>query len=112
MYGMAIFSALGVRVSENHMSGEKILIVDDEEDILELVAYNLEREGYQTIKAASGEEALKKNRSETPDLIILDLMLPGMDGLTVMKTLKEDESVENEIRQAIDEVAKELGITD
>jgi two-component system phosphate regulon response regulator PhoB len=72
------------------MSGEKILIVDDEEDILELVAYNLKREGYQTVSAVSGEEALKKCRSETPDLIVLDLMLPGIDGLQVMKTLRED----------------------
>ena len=72
------------------MPGEKILIVDDEEDILELVAYNLGREGYQTSSAASGEEALKKARSDTPDLIVLDLMLPGIDGLRVMKTLKED----------------------
>jgi len=72
------------------MSGEKILIVDDEEDILELVVYNLSREGYQTISAVSGEEALKKSRSETPDLIVLDLMLPGIDGLQVMKALRED----------------------
>ena len=77
------------------MSGEKILIVDDEEDILELVAYNLKREGYQTVSAVSGEEALKKCRSETPDLIVLDLMLPGIDGLQVMKTLREDSVTKN-----------------
>jgi two-component system, OmpR family, alkaline phosphatase synthesis response regulator PhoP len=72
------------------MSGEKILIVDDEEDILELVAYNLNREGYKTVKAASGEDALKKSLSETPDLIVLDLMLPGIDGLDVMKKLRKE----------------------
>jgi len=72
------------------MSKEKILIVDDEEDILELVAYNLAREGYRTVRAVSGEEALKKCRSEMPDLIVLDLMLPGIDGLEVMKVLKKD----------------------
>ena len=77
------------------MSGEKILIVDDEEDILELVGYNLSREGYQTISAVTGEEALKKSRSETPDLIILDLMLPGIDGLQVMKALREDSVTKN-----------------
>ena len=55
------------------MSGEKILIVDDEEDMLELVAYNLTREGFRTVNAASGEEALKKARSEMPDLIVLDV---------------------------------------
>jgi len=67
------------------MAGEKILIVDDEEDILELIGYNLEREGYKIIKALSGEEALRSSRSEMPDLIILDLMLPGIDGLEVLK---------------------------
>jgi len=72
------------------MSRKKILIVDDEEDILELVDYNLGREGYKTIRAMSGEDALKKSRSERPDLIILDLMLPGIDGLEVMKALKAD----------------------
>lgn len=72
------------------MSGEKILIVDDEEDILELVSYNMTREGYQTVSAISGEAALKKARSESPDLIVLDLMLPGIDGLEVMKALKAD----------------------
>ena len=77
------------------MSGEKILIVDDEEDILELVGYNLARRGYQTIYAASGEDALKKSRSELPDLIVLDLMLPGIDGLEVMKALKKDSATQN-----------------
>jgi len=77
------------------MAGKKILIVDDEEDILELVAYNLTREGYQTIIAASGEEALKKCRSESPDLILLDLMLPGIDGLEVMKALRENSTTEH-----------------
>jgi two-component system phosphate regulon response regulator PhoB len=77
------------------MSGEKILIVDDEEDILELVAYNLAREGYQTIKAMSGEDALKKSQSDMPDLIILDLMLPGIDGLDVMKELKNNTATNN-----------------
>ncbi len=72
------------------MPSEKILIVDDEEDILELVAYNLTREGFRTIKAASGEEALKAAGTENPDLIVLDLMLPGIDGLEVMKALKDN----------------------
>lgn len=77
------------------MSGEKILIVDDEEDILELVDYNLSREGYRTVKAQSGENALKKCRSEIPDLIVLDLMLPGIDGLEVMKILNGDSTTKN-----------------
>lgn len=77
------------------MSGEKILIVDDEDDILELVAYNLSREGYRTIPAVSGEDALNKSRTEMPDLIVLDLMLPGIDGLQVMKALREDSATKN-----------------
>lgn len=70
------------------MGKERILVVDDEEDILELVRYNLTREGYQVSGAASGEAALKKARSETFHLIVLDLMLPGIDGLAVAKQLK------------------------
>lgn len=72
------------------MAKECILVVDDEEDILELVRYNLAREGYQVISASSGEKCLKKARSEKLDLIVLDLMLPGMDGLEVAKNLKSD----------------------
>ena len=72
------------------MAKEKILVVDDEEDILELVRYNLAREGYQVIRATSGEKCLKEARSEKPDLIALDLMLPGIDGLEVTKILKSD----------------------
>jgi two-component system alkaline phosphatase synthesis response regulator PhoP len=72
------------------MPKETILIVDDEEDVLELVRYNLQKEGYRTETATSGEEVLKKARSVMPDLIILDLMLPGIDGLQVCKNLKAD----------------------
>jgi two-component system, OmpR family, alkaline phosphatase synthesis response regulator PhoP len=72
------------------MTKEKILVVDDEEDILELVRYNLSREGYKVICAASGEDGLKSARVENPDLIVLDLMLPGVDGLGVTKRLKSD----------------------
>jgi len=72
------------------MAKEKILVVDDEEDILELVRYNLSREGYQVTGSLTGEDALHKVRSEPFDLIVLDLMLPGMDGLAFTKTLKND----------------------
>jgi two-component system phosphate regulon response regulator PhoB len=68
----------------------KILVVDDEEDILELVRYNLSREGYQVTGSLTGEDALRKIRSDTFDLIVLDLMLPGMDGLAFTKTVKND----------------------
>jgi len=72
------------------MAKERILVVDDEEDILELVRFHLAREGYQLTLAASGEEALKKAKREAFDLIVLDLMLPGLDGLEVAKALKAD----------------------
>ncbi|MBU4259424.1 MAG: response regulator, partial [Proteobacteria bacterium] len=72
------------------MAKEKILVVDDEEDILELLKYNLNREGYKVVSASSGEKCLQKAASEKPDLIVLDLMLPGIDGLEVTKILKSD----------------------
>jgi two-component system alkaline phosphatase synthesis response regulator PhoP len=72
------------------MPGEKILVVDDEENIRELVRYNLAREGYQVTTVGSGEEALKQAGSKPPDLIVLDLMLPGMDGFDVCRQLKND----------------------
>ena len=72
------------------MAKERILVVDDEEDILELVRFHLAREGYQLTLAETGEEALKKAKRETFDLVVLDLMLPGLDGLEVAKALKSD----------------------
>ncbi len=68
----------------------RILVVDDEPDVLDLVTYNLGQAGFQTDTAADGAEALRKARSTTPDLILLDLMLPEMDGLEVCKLLRRD----------------------
>ncbi len=72
------------------MARERILVVEDEEDIQELMRYNLGKEGYDVICVDDGESALKKVKSKKPDLIILDLMLPGIDGLTVCKQLRAD----------------------
>ncbi len=72
------------------MPREKVLVVDDEEDILELVRYHLDREGYDVICAETGEKALQKAKAGGIDLVVLDLMLPGMDGLEVAKRLKKD----------------------
>jgi len=72
------------------MAKEKILVVDDEEDILELVRHHLKREGYEVQCAATGEKALQLARRESFDLIILDLMLPGMDGREVTRMLRTD----------------------
>lgn len=72
------------------MSDELILVVEDEEDIRELLAYNLTREGFRAASAESGEVGLEIARQESPDLIVLDLMLPGMSGLEVCRKLKAD----------------------
>ncbi|MCL4503880.1 MAG: response regulator [Deltaproteobacteria bacterium] len=72
------------------MAQESILAVDDEEDILELLRYNLAREGYRVTGAATGEEAVATARAILPDLILLDLLLPGVDGLEVCRRLKSD----------------------
>jgi two-component system, OmpR family, alkaline phosphatase synthesis response regulator PhoP len=74
------------------MTKEKILLVDDEEDILNLVKYNLEREGYKVEGVTTGEMAVRNARDSVPDLILLDLMLPGMDGLDVCRILKNDKN--------------------
>ena len=72
------------------MAHESILAVEDDEDILELLKYNLAKEGYRVTAVTSGEEGLQLARSTTPDLILLDLMLPGVDGLEVCRRLKLD----------------------
>jgi two-component system alkaline phosphatase synthesis response regulator PhoP len=72
------------------LSVRQILVVDDEEDLLELVRYNLSKEGYRVECVATGEEALKAARRQPPDLMVLDLMLPAVDGLEVCRRLKAD----------------------
>jgi len=68
----------------------KILVVDDEPVLVETIAYNLEQAGYQVLTAADGRSALEAARRETPDLVILDLMLPEMDGLEVCRQLRRE----------------------
>lgn len=68
----------------------KILVVDDEAILVETIAYNLEQAGYRVVTAADGGSALDAARSEIPDLIILDVMLPGMDGLEVCRQLRKE----------------------
>ncbi|MFH1755631.1 MAG: response regulator transcription factor [Candidatus Latescibacterota bacterium] len=72
------------------MIQKTILAVDDEQDILELLEYNLSKEGYKVLTAESGESALDIIRKNMPDLIVLDLMLPGMDGLEICRVAKEN----------------------
>lgn len=69
---------------------EKILIVDDEKDIVKMLDYNLKKEGFRTVVAYDGEDALKLVSREHPGLVLLDLMLPGKDGLEVCKSLKSE----------------------
>lgn len=69
---------------------KKILIVDDEKDIIDLLNFNLRAEGYETIKAQDGDLAIEKAKNELPDLIILDIMLPGKDGWEVLRELRNN----------------------
>jgi len=69
-------------------SAKKVLIVEDEKDILQLVKLYLEKEGYRTVTASTGSEGLAQVRTEKPDLIVLDLMLPEIDGLEICKRLR------------------------
>lgn len=72
------------------MAKETILVVEDEEDIQELITYNLTKEGYRVVAVGSGEDAVEATAEKPPDLILLDLMLPGTDGLEVCRMLKGD----------------------
>jgi len=72
---------------------ETILIIEDEKDIVKMLEYNLKKEGYETLSIRSGDAALDLVKKERPDLILLDLMLPGVSGLEICKGLKREESV-------------------
>ena len=72
------------------MAKSKVLVIEDEPDILEVIQYNLEREGHKVIACRNGEQGLSKIRTDNPDLVILDLMLPGMDGVEVCRQVKSD----------------------
>jgi len=75
-------------VEETNQNAKKILVVDDEKPIVDILVYNLQKEGYETIEANDGVEAVEKALSCKPDLILLDIMLPKMDGLTVCKKIR------------------------
>ena len=76
-------------------SRKRVLVVDDEKDLLELISYNLNRNGFDVTTAADGHAALAAARKEKPDLIVLDLMLPGIDGTEVTRQLKADSGTAN-----------------
>ena len=89
-YRVIEYNANNAQIEEERlgMAAKSVLVVDDEEDILELLEYNLAKEGYRVLRVTSGEKALEASRSHQPDLILLDLMLPGLNGLEVCKRLK------------------------
>jgi len=89
-----VVSILTAQKTEN-MRKAHILIIEDDDDIRELLQCNLEREGYRISGVATGEEGLDRARTDLPDIVLLDLMLPGIDGLDVCRTLKN----ENRTRQ-------------
>lgn len=74
---------------------KKILIVDDEKDIVELVRYNLEKEGFKCYVAFDGEEAVEKAKDKKPDLVLLDIMMPKMDGIEACRQIREIDSLKN-----------------
>jgi DNA-binding response OmpR family regulator len=85
-------SAAAVRApaSPVRVNRKRILVVDDERDLVDLISYNLQRNGYDVQSAQDGLQAIEMVRRETPDLIVLDLMLPGMDGIEVARQLRSD----------------------
>ena len=99
------------------MKGQRILVVDDEENIRSLVRMYLEREGYVILEAETGDSALEGILAEPPDLVILDIMLPGMDGLEVCREVRRKQDVPILMLTARDEdidkiVGLELGADD
>jgi two-component system phosphate regulon response regulator PhoB len=86
---LAIARGVSVMVPQNNAK-KTVLLVDDERDLVDLITYNLQRNGYEVLSALSGLEGLEIARREHPDIILLDLMLPGIDGTEVARRLKAD----------------------
>ena len=83
-----------VDCAEVRMAGQKILIIDDNQDFVRLLEVNLSKRGYQVVTAANGAEGLKKVETEKPQLILLDIKMPEMDGFTFVRLLKKDEKIQ------------------
>jgi phosphate regulon transcriptional regulator PhoB len=96
------------------MMQKKILVVDDEKDIVELISYNLEKEGFAVIKAYDGQMAWERVKTAKPDLVVLDLMIPGIHGLEVCKLIRRDAATETlpiiMLTAKSDQVDKILGL--
>ena len=89
---------------------KKILVVDDEKPISDIIKFNLEKEGYEVVVAFDGEEALEKVEGEKPDLIILDLMLPGKSGEEIINELKQIKNVPVIVTSAINDIDTKLDL--
>lgn len=72
---------------------QTILVVDDEQDLLDLIEYNLKKEGFDVLKAENGEEGIKMTREHSPDLVLLDIMMPKMGGMEVVEIMRDDEDL-------------------
>ncbi|MDP4118587.1 MAG: response regulator [Bacillota bacterium] len=91
--------------------GKLILVVDDEKNILDIIVFNLQNDGYETVSAMDGEQAVEMQKKYNPDLILLDVMLPKMDGLSVCKTIRGYSNVPIIMLTArADEVDKIMGL--
>jgi DNA-binding response OmpR family regulator len=88
--GAALPAGASARAPQAPRNQKKILVVDDEQDLLDLITYNLGRNGYDVVSTQNGNDALELATREAPDLILLDLMLPGLDGTEVARRLKSD----------------------
>src|SRR6266487_1999033 len=80
-----------MRAEPETRTGHRVLVVDDEPDITALVAYHLAKAGYRVTTAANGTDALRSAREERPDLVVLDLMLPGLSGYDILAELRRRE---------------------
>lgn len=88
-------SSQNVNKDSDTMLKSTILIVDDERDILDLIEYNLKKEGFVVVTAEDGEEGIEKARQVKPDLVLLDIMMPKMDGLNVIDLLRQDANLKD-----------------
>jgi two-component system alkaline phosphatase synthesis response regulator PhoP len=88
-------SSQNVNKDSDTMSKGTILIVDDERDILDLIEYNLKKEGFVVVTAEDGEEGIEKARQVKPDLVLLDIMMPKMDGLEVIDMMRQDANLKD-----------------
>jgi len=81
------------KISPTAVSKQTILVVDDERDLLDLIEYNLKKEGFKVLKAENGEEGISKAKEHKPDLILLDIMMPKMDGLEAVEIMRKDDEL-------------------